>query len=506
MTKEIIINASMGETRIAILEEKRLVELFVEKPDRERMVGDIYLGKVVNVVKGMRAAFVNIGHKQDAFLHFSDIGETFSTVSSMVDRDEDNNHVEQSFRPDQIKVGQEILVQIIKEPISTKGSRLTTEISIPGRFTVLVPNSTIVGVSKKIDSIKERRRLRKLAKSVQPDGFGVIVRTVAEGRDDDVLKSDIYSLLKVWNKLEKKLKSSKPPMLIYKDMGMLSSVIRDLFTSDVERLVVDSSKLYREIVSYLKEVGYSLIKSVENYNKRTPIFDFYGIESEIEASLARKVLMKSGGSIVFDQTEALVAIDVNSGKFIGHKDHEQNSLRINLEAATEIARQLRLRDLGGIIVIDFIDMRDEKNKRRLHEEFKKELRKDRAQANITPISEFGLIEMTRERIRPSLLFTFSETCSTCKGLGRITAKGTVLTKIERWVKRFKATSRDRRIKLTTHPEIKKFLTDGIRNPIRRIMWNQRILIDLQEDVNLESDEFHFYSHKNNVDITEKFNS
>lgn len=505
MTKEIIINASMGETRIAILEEKRLVELFVEKPDRERMVGDVYLGKVVNVVKGMRAAFVNIGQKQDAFLHFSDIGETFSTVSSIIDRDEDNN-VEQKFRPDQIKVGQEILVQIIKEPISTKGSRLTTEISIPGRFTVLVPNSTVVGVSKKIESIKERRRIRRLAKSVRPEGFGVIVRTVAEGRDDDVLKSDIYSLLKVWNKIEKKLKNSKPPMLIYKDMGMLSSVIRDLFTSDVERLVVDSSKLYREIVSYLKEVGYSLIKSVEYYNKRTPIFDFYGIESEIEASLARKVLMKSGGSIVFDQTEALVAIDVNSGKFIGHKNHEQNSLRINLEAATEIARQLRLRDLGGIVVIDFIDMKDEKNKRRLYDEFKRELRKDRAQANITPISEFGLIEMTRERVRPSVLFTFSETCPTCKGLGRITTKGTILTKIERWVKRFKASSKDRRLKLVTHPEIKSFLAEGIRNPIRRIMWKQRILIDLQEDVNLEIDEFRFYSHKTNVDITEKFNS
>lgn len=505
MTKEIIINASMGETRIAILEEKRLVELFVEKPDRERMVGDIYLGKVVNVVKGMRAAFVNIGQKQDAFLHFSDIGETFSTVSSIIDRDEDSNG-EQNFRPDQIKVGQEILVQIIKEPISTKGSRLTTEISIPGRFTVLVPNSSVVGVSKKIESIKERRRIRRLAKSVRPDGFGVIVRTVAEGRDDDVLKSDIYSLLKVWNKIEKKLKGSKPPMLIYKDMGMLSSVIRDLFTSDVERLVVDSSKLYREIVSYLKEVGYSLIKSVEYYNKRNPIFDFYGIESEIEASLARKVLMKSGGSIVFDQTEALVAIDVNSGKFIGHKNHEQNSLRINLEAATEIARQLRLRDLGGIVVIDFIDMKDDRNKRRLHEEFKRELRKDRAQANITPISEFGLIEMTRERIRPSILFTFSESCPTCRGLGRITTKGTILTKIERWVKRFKAASKDRRLKLVTHPEIKSFLAEGIRNPIRRIMWKQRILIDLMEDGNLEIDEFRFYSHKNNADITEKFNS
>jgi len=504
MNKEIIINSSLGETRIAILEDGKLVELFVEKPDRERMVGDIYLGKVVNVIKGMRAAFVNIGQKQDAFLHFSDIGESFSTVSAIIDRDEDN-HVNEGIPPDEIKVGQEILVQIIKEPISTKGSRLTTQISIPGRFSVLVPNSPMVGISKKIDSIKERRRLRKIARSIRPDGFGIIVRTVAEGRNEPVLKADVESLHKIWQKLEKKLKNIKPPMLVYKDMGMTSSVIRDLFTRDVNKLIVDSRKLYREITSYLKDVARNLVNSVEHYNKRIPIFDYYGIETEIEKSLARKVWLKSGGYIIFDQTEALAAIDVNSGKFIGHRDHEQNSLRINLEAATEIARQLRLRDLGGIIVIDFIDMRDEKNKKRLYDEFKRELRKDRAQANITPISEFGLIEMTRERVRPSLLFTFSETCPTCRGLGRITAKSTILTKIERWVRRFKASSRERSIRLVTHPEIKSFLIESVRSPIRRIMWKQRILIDVQEAPNLDIDEFRFYSKKNDMDITDKFN-
>lgn len=505
MKKEIVINASMAETRIAILEEQRLVELFVEKPERERMVGDIYLGKVVNVVKGMRAAFVNIGQKQDAFLHFSDVGETFSTVSALIDRDEENNH-RAALPPEQMKVGQEILVQIIKEPISTKGSRLTTEISLPGRFVVLVPNSSMVGISKKIDSFSERRRLRKITKALRPDGFGVIVRTVAEGRDENSLRQDIESLVNVWRKIEKRLKGAKAPMLVYKDMGMTSSVIRDLFASDVKRLVVDSRKLYREITAYLKEVSPSLVNSVEFYNKNIPIFDHFGIESEIETSLARKVWLKSGGYIIFDQTEALVAIDVNSGKFMGHKDHEHNSLRINLEAATEIARQLRLRDLGGIIVIDFIDMRDERNKRRLHDEFKNELKKDRAQANITPISEFGLIEMTRERVRPSLLFTFSETCPTCKGLGRITSKSTILTRIERWVKRFRASSKERRLQLITHPEIKAYLSEGIRSPIRRIMWSQRLLIELSEDPNLDIDEFHFYSKKNNTNITEKFSS
>ena len=505
MRKEIVINSSIGETRIAIVEDGKLVELFVEKPERERMVGDIYLGKVVNVVKGMRAAFVNIGHgqKQDAFLHFSDIGESFSTVSALVDRD-DENHVAQEFTPEQIKVGQEILVQIIKEPISTKGSRLTTQISIPGRFCVLVPNSSMVGVSKKIDSIKERRRLRKIARRIRPDGFGVIVRTVADGRHEPVLNADVESLVKIWQKLEKKLITAKPPMLVYKDMGMTSSVIRDLFTRDIDKLIIDSRKLHREITTYLKDVARNLVNSVEHYRKRIPIFDYFGIEAEIEKSLSRKVWLKSGGSIIFDQTEALAAIDVNSGKFIGRKNHEQNSLRINLEAAYEIARQLRLRDLGGIIVIDFIDMREEKNKRRLHEEFRRQLKKDRAQANITPISEFGLIEMTRERVRPSLLFTFSEKCPTCRGLGRITAKSTTLTKIERWVRRFKASSKDRSVRLVTHPEIKLFLTEGVRSPIRRIMWNQRILIDLVEDQNLDIDEFRFYSKKDDSDITDKF--
>ncbi len=503
MKKEIIINSTIGETRIAILENKRLVELFVEKPENERMVGDIYLGRVVNVVRGMRAAFINIGQKQDAFLHFSDIGDFFSTVSSMIDLGE-NNHSAKLFPPDKIKVNQNILVQIIKEPISTKVSRLTTQISIPGLFLVLVPNSKMIGVSKKINSIKERKRLRKIAKSIRPDGFGVIVRTIAEGRDNLVLKADAESLIKTWKKVQKKVKQSKPPMLVYKDMGMMSSVIRDLFTKEMERLIVDSRKLYRKIVAYLKDVSREMVGLVEYYDRKDPIFDYYGIEAEIEKSLLRKVMLKSGGSIIIDQTEALVAIDVNSGRFIGRETHEKNSLKINLEAGREIARQLRLRDLGGIVVIDFIDMRDEKNKQKLQNELKKELRRDRAQANITPISEFGLIEMTRERIRPSLMYTFSEICPTCKGLGRISSKNTILNQIERWVKRFRAGSKERRIKIVTHPEMRTFLSEGVRSPIRKIMWKYLLKIELHADDSMEFDEVHFYSKKENIDITNKF--
>ena len=505
MKKEIIINYAISETRIAILEDKKLVELFVERPDTERTVGDIYLGRVVNVVKGIRAAFVDIGQKQDAFLHFSDVGESFSTVSSLIEL-ADDNYQKEHIPVEDIREGQELLVQIIKEPISTKGSRITTQISIPGRFCVLVPNSDMVGVSRKLESIRERRRLKKLARRIKPPHFGLIIRTVAEGKQLEQLEQDVQSLLKIWNKIEKRMKKHRAPILIYKDMTMTSSVIRDLFTKDVTRVVVDSKKLFRDIRSYVKEVAPNLIDKIELFQKSIPIFDAFQIESEIEKSLSRKVWMKSGGYLIFDHTEALVAIDVNSGKFVGRKGHDENSLRVNLEACKEIARQLRLRDIGGIIVIDFIDMVDPRNRKRLHDEFRKEIAKDRAQANITPISEFGLIEMTRERVRPSLLYTFSETCPTCGGTGRVTSKGTVLTHIERWVRRFKAGNKERRLILHVNPEIAKYMKDGVKSRVRRIMWKFWVKIDVVADDELGIDQFKFYSKKRNIDITDQFSS
>jgi len=506
--KEIIINSTVSETRTAILEDGKLVELFVEQPEKERQVGDIYLGKVVNVVRGMRAAFVDIGQKQDAFLHFSDIGERLYDAVDFLDIDSrTDGEPGQSRRPSSIpKEGQEILVQIIKEPISSKGSRITSELSIPGRFLVLVPNHDIIGVSRKIYSIKERRRLKKIARDLRPKGFGIILRTVAEGKTEQEIKADLDSLLDTWRGIEKRLRKSKPPTLIYKDLGMASSVIRDLFTPDIQRVVVDSRKLYKKIGSYLKEVAPNLLDKVEYYGDSLPIFDKFGIETEIEKSLARKVWTKSGGYIIFDYTEALVAIDVNSGKFMGRRGHDENALRINLEAGQEIARQLRLRDIGGIIVIDFIDMTNERYRRTLYEEFKRELRKDRAQVNVAPISEFGMIEMTRERIRPSLLFTYSEPCPTCSGTGRITSKATVLTQIERWVSRFKARSKERSLRLVVNPEIAKSLTGGVRSRLRQLMWKHWIKIDLEVDEELPVDEFRFFTKKENRDVTAEFSS
>ena len=504
MKKDIIFNLSIGETRVAILENGRLAELFVERPENERMVGDVYVGKVVNVVHGIQAAFVDIGHTQDAFLHFSDIGDILAEYNAFVDLERARNDVKDKSQRPVPKERQEILVQIIKEPISNKGARVSTEISIPGRFLVLVPKSEVIGVSRKIFSLKEKKRLKKIVRGIKPEGFGVIIRTVAENKDAKILKVDLESLLSEWQKIEKKLKRESPPSLIYKDVSTTSGVIRDLFTNDVNRVVVDSRKLYKEITAYLKDVAPNLYGRVEYYSNKKPIFDAFGIENEIEKSLSRKVWTLSGGYVIFDHTEALVAIDVNSGKFVGRKAPEENILKINLEAAREIARQIRLRDIGGLIVIDFIDMLDPKNKQKLYDVFRQELRKDRAQANITTISDFGLIEMTRERVRPSLIFAFSEPCPTCDGTGRVISKSAILTKIERWIKRFKAERKEWSLKLVVHPSIADYLTSKLISRIRRFMWKYRLKLVVIADDSLKANQFKMILNKDQRDVTDEF--
>jgi ribonuclease G len=504
MKKEIIINSSIGETRIAILEKGKLTELFIERPEHERMVGDIYLGKVVNVVQGMHAAFVDIGHKQDAFLHFSDIGDTLVDYREFINLDGRKIPTNTRNRRPVPKEGQQILVQVIKEPIRNKGARVSSELSFPGRFLVLVPYSNVVGVSKKIQRMQEKRALKKMMLQIKPDGFGLIVRTVAENKDEKTLRADLDNLLKQWKKLENKLKSQKPPTLVFKDIAMASSVIRDLFTSDIDRLYVDSKKLFNEIKSYLKDVAPNLASRVTLHQGKKPVFDQFGIETEVEKSFSRKVWTPSGGYIIVDQTEALVAIDVNSGKYIGRKQPEENILKINLEAAREIARQLRLRDLGGIIVIDFIDMVEAKNRKRLYDEFRREVLKDRAQANIAPISEFGLIEMTRERIRPSLLHAFSEPCPTCEGVGRVMSESTVMTKMERWLQRFKARRKEWSVKILVHSSVADYSNKGLVNNTRRLMWKYRLNIEISADDSLRVDQFRGVLKKDGTDLTDQF--
>lgn len=503
MKKEIYISSSISETRIAIVENGQLVELFVERPEHERMVGDIYLGKVVNVVQGMHAAFVDIGHEQDAFLHFSDIGDVLAEYDAFIDLNGKKEAVKNRKSRPIPKQGQEILVQIIKEPISNKGARVSTELSFPGRFLVLVPNSDVVGVSRKIYRVQEKRHLKKIVRDMKPDGFGVIVRTVAENKDEKTLRADLDGLVQKWKKLQHKLKNAKSPALIYKDVAMASSVIRDLFTSDVSRVRIDSKKLYKEITTYLRDVSPSLLHRIEYYNGKKPLFDHFGVEKEIEKSLSRKVWIPSGGHVIFDHTEAMVAVDVNSGKFIGGKQPEENILKVNLEAAREIARQLRLRDIGGIIVVDFIDMLNPRNKKRLYDEFRRELRKSRAQVNIAQISEFGLIEMTRERIRPSLLFAFSEPCPNCDGLGRIISKSTILTRIDNWLRRFRYQRKERNIKLRVHPSIATYLRQGFVSKLRKLIWKYRMRVEVVRDDTLRTDQFRVLLAKEEKDVTDE---
>ncbi len=506
MKKEIVINSTNEDTRIALLENDKLVEIFVERPDNERMVGDIFKGRVRRVVKGMQAAFIDIGFEQDGFLHFSDMGNEVNQLFADIDDEmlEDNKKKKELDPADLLRNGQEIAVQIIKEPISTKGPRVTTELTLPGRFMVLVPNQDRVGISRKISSMKERKRLRQVARKIRPKNFGLIIRTVAEGKDDAALRADMQKLLKTWRRVQNDINASKPPKLIFKDLGMASSIIRDLFTSDVKRVVVDSRKLYREITRYLKEVGSELLSRVEYFKSNDPIFDVFGIEPELQKSLERKVWMKTGGYLIIEQTEALTSIDVNSGRYFGKKDHERNSLKINLEAAREIARQLRLRDIGGLIVIDTIDMEREENKVRILNEFKKEFARDRAVTRLADMSRFGLVEMTRQRIRPSLIFNITEPCPMCEGTGLVPTQGTVLANIERLIRRYVATDYSRSIIIQTNPRMVEFLNNKRLSRRFRLMWKYWIKIEVESDPSLKPFEFHILVKKTREDVTEKF--
>jgi ribonuclease G len=547
MKKEIIINATDNEVRLALTEDDQLAELYVENAERERMVGDIYLGKVARVMPGIRAAFIDIGFKQDAFLHFSDIGSTLKEYSSLigdedsdVDTDDDDEEPStgsesqsgstqsssysqtrtQEPRRDQkprgtngnqppipnLVPGQDIIIQVTKEPVGRKGVRVTSEVSLPGRFLVLLPFDGKIGVSKKMTSFKEKRRLRRIVKSILPEGFGVIVRTVAAEKDEAILKQDLENLISTWREIEKSVKTEKAPSLLYKDMATTSSVIRDLFTEDVERVVVDSKKLHKEIRGYLKGVSPHLIDKIELFKGREPVFDSYGIEKEIAACLSKKVWLKSGGYIIIEQTEAMVVVDVNSGRYAAKREQEQNSLRTNLEAAREVTRQLRLRDIGGIIVIDFIDLEDERNKKKVYDELRKEFRKDRARVTVLPMTEFGLVQITRQRNRQNILLSFSEPCPVCGGAGIVQSKSAIVNQIERWIRRFKSETHELRLTLRVTPSLATYLKEGTISKITKMKFKFFMFIKLEEDSKLSMGEFHFISPKQGKDITDKYKS
>ena len=544
MKKEIIINAAANETRIAITEDGRLAELFVESATKTKMVGDIYLGKVAKVMPGIKAAFIDLGLGQDGFLHFSDIGNRLEEYSAMIGDDDEGEEDEEvavaepataaaepsaptsenpppsspprrenqrnrdNGRPPrrdiQLQKGQEIIVQITKEPVGKKGVRVTSEVSLAGRFLVLLPFDGKIGISKKVTSFKEKRRLRKIVQSILPEGFGTIIRTVAEGKDDVSLKNDLEGLIETWREIEKTVKSEQAPCLVYKDMSTTSSVIRDLFSNDVSRVVIDSRKTFKEITSYVKYTSAQFLDKIELHKERRPIFDTYGIEKEIETTLSRKVWLKSGGYIILEPTEAMMVIDVNSGRYAAKREQELNSLKTDLEAAREICRQLRLRDIGGIIVCDFIDLDDERNKKKVYEELKKEFRKDRAKVTVLPMTEFGLVQITRQRIRQSIVHSFTEACPVCGGTGLVQSKTTTINHFERWLRRFKAESKAFRLTLRINPELEETLTVGTPSRLKRIMFKHRVWISLELDTSIPMGEFRVISRKHGKDITDLY--
>lgn len=429
MGKEIIINAEKNYTRIAIVENGELGELHFENPENERTIGNIYLGRIRRVMPSIQAAFVDIGQEQDAFLHFSDLSDNLPELLSFIAQDnprvedaklasDDNNgnsskggrksHRSRNMEK-HLKDGQRILVKIVKEPISDKGSRISTNISLAGRFLVLVPLSNFTAVSKKIGSQKERRRLRALARSLLPENYGVIVRTVAQGRDAKSLDTDMNLLLERWRRIEKNLQGRpNPPKLVHEDVNMASSIMRDLFTQDFDRVLIDHPRLYGKIKGYVQAVAPKMVDSVELHKGDQHVFHAMKVAQDIEEVFDSRVELPSGGYLFIEQTEAMHVVDVNSGRSGRGMSQEENSLKVNLEAARAIAKQIRLRDLGGIIVVDFIDMRSRKNRKKVYDLLQKEFKRDRAVTKVLPMSDFGVMEITRQRLRPSLTTTFSD--------------------------------------------------------------------------------------------------
>jgi ribonuclease G len=417
MSKEIVVNVGETQTRIAIVEDGKLAELYIEDAENKRTIGNLYLGRIRKVMPSIQAAFVDIGQEQDAFLHFSDLADNLPYLIKYLDLDTPKVEAidvppggkDWDKRPsDLLNRGQEILVQITKEPISNKGSRISTDLSLAGRFLVLVPLQNYVAVSRKITDEQERRRLKALAGSLVPDNFGVIVRTVAEDRDAKSLDKDLKLLMERWRRVENRLQS-KPdaPALVHEDVDMASSIIRDQFSEEYDRLLVDHESLYHSIRSYVKAVAPGMISRVELHDGDEPVFEAADIQQGADRAFKDRVELPSGGYLFIEQTEAMHVVDVNSGRSGKGKSQAENSLSVNLEAARVIARQIRLRDLGGIIVVDFIDLRGDKDKKKVYDELKKGFDDDRAITKVLPMSDFGLVEITRQRLRPSITTTFS---------------------------------------------------------------------------------------------------
>lgn len=540
MKREILINGGHRETRVAILEDDRLVEILYDRPDKSRSVGDIYLGRVEAILPGIQAAFVDIGKEKSAFLHASDLlepddddegdgggegerkdGDHNAAAADTKAKGKGNGGGRRSNGggrrmrergrrsiPNVAEVlskGEQILVQVSKEPISTKGSRVTRQISIPGRFLVFMPYASRVGVSRKIENREQRSTLRQMVQNVLPKGAGgVIVRTVAEGITEQHFKREIDSLLKIWKKIERKRQYVRAPALVQREASMTRAIIRDLLSDKVDSLHVDSKELYNEIEEYLKQVDPDMMDKVHLYRESTPIFDRYDIEAEIRGLFRSRVELPTGGSIIIQPTEALVSIDVNTGRYTGKKDPEKTILRTNLEAAREIARQLRLRDTGGIVVIDFIDMETKSHRDKVLNELRGLLARDRARTRAYAVSDLGLIQMTRQRVRPSLLHSQTAECPACAGTGRVFTPEIVTRRLERTLRRAGQSDRDKRLAIRLHPEVALYLLEQEPRLMQALIKGTGLELEVRDDPMMRLDEFRLMSRPAERDVTDLY--
>ncbi len=473
MPSEILVNSTGKETRLALMESSQLVELHVDRGTDRGYVGNVYLGKVVRVLPGMQAAFVDIGLERAAFLYVGDIYPQLLDHKHTDDDDAvdpeatvlEEGPPREAPRPGQPAIqdllteGQEIVVQVAKDPIGTKGARVTTHITLPGRYMVFMPTVDHVGISRRIDRDKDRRRLREFVDKNRPKGAGFIVRTVCANQTNVTLKQDMTYLLGTWDKIQGAAKTRKAPAPLHIDHGLVLRMVRDAFHDDMERMVVDSPKLHEEVMAFMDEFSPDLKDKVHLYRGQEPIFDAFGVETEISRSLGRKVWLKSGGYLVIDQTEALVSIDVNSGKYVGQGGSlEDTTLKVNLEAVKEVVYQLRLRNIGGIIIIDFIDMDKEQNREKVYRALEEELKKDRARTNVLKISDLGLVQMTRKRVQEDVVRYLSETCPTCDGRGSVRSRQTVCYEIFRELVRENTRALGKEsLVVTVHPSVADML-------------------------------------------------
>ena len=477
---EIIINYSPHETRVAVLQGGRLVEFYIERPKDRGLSGNIYKGKVVRVLPGMQAAFVDVGLERTAFLHATDVYESFEEFEDLAKEAEDEErerYPRHTPIQDILKEGQEIMVQVAKEPIGSKGARVTSHISLPGREIVFTPTDGHIGVSRRIENERERRRLKEIVLRLRPDSAGFIIRTACEGMKEEDIKSDMDFIMKLWGDILQKRDNTPAPGILYQELDLTLRTIRDNFTSDIDKLVIDSREEYERAVRFAEDFMPELKQRIELYESEEQIFDTYGVEIELADATSKKVWLKSGGYIIIDQMEALTAIDVNTGKYVGKKSSEETVLKTNMEAVKEIVYQLKLRNIGGIIVLDLIDMTKSANKDKVYNALKEALKSDKARTNILKISELGLVEMTRKRSRENITQLLCEPCPYCEGNGIIRSKYTVIMEIYRELLK-ELPKRRRKAIIYVHPVIAELLYGESENVIEELekKFKKRVVI------------------------------